>query len=830
MIQTKGMLAMAAALWMSASAVLAQDVLHARVSHDAGALLVQGRGDAEWANAPINSLVLPGDTVWIDQQGTAELELPGGAYLRLADGSKAELTAMTPTTSVRAWMGSFYVHRVGRASGDFVVTTPSATVEVHPDSSVRIDVNSAGATVVSVRFGYAKVLAPQANPVGAGAGTRVFVDPGLLPSEAVPFSLAEEDAFDQWNRERIKLIVTGPAPLPASVQVASNTLGVNDLGRYGEWVQIESRSYWRPTVVVDYVPYRHGYWSYVPAYGHVWVGNYGFSYVTSHYGRWAHYPSHGWVWSYDPVWSPAWVASVRVGSYHVWTPIDYYNRPVYWGDSAYFSVGGLRFSYASSSYVPYDHLYYGPGYVGGLYGTNFTNIYADEVNIWNIYNKPDPRYRVPYRSTGNLAVRDYAPNRSVRGPQVYGGSRSATDRVRTLEANAGRNSFDVVNASDRRSVRTGIGDSGRAASVRTVSRIENTDRDVLIRQSTERAATVRSARTDVDSNVNNVTRPRGTAPAAGTPTRGGDTSVRTAPSTSTPTRGGDTSVRTAPSTSTPTRGGDTSVRTAPSTRTAPDVSRTPSTSTRTAPSVTTAPSSRTAPTTVNRTAPSTRSTPPTVDRTTPTTRTAPSTTSTRSTPQVIRTQPSTSPRITVTGPSNSTRTSPGVSTSPTTRSTPNMVDRSVPTTRTAPSTSAPRSAPQSTRSLTPSPSRSYSQPAPSRSISAPAPSRSISAPAPSRSISAPAPSRSISAPSPAPSRSFSAPSSNPSRSFSAPAPSRSISAPAPSRSISAPAPSRSFSAPSSSPSRSFSAPSSSSDSRRGIAAPSAPSRGVRGGR
>src|SRR5690606_10204963 len=119
-----------------------------------------------------------------------------------------------------------------------------------------------------------------------------------------------------WNRERAKLLAVGYSSVPA--QISNNVIGVSDLNNYGEWVYIDSEPYWRPTVVVDFVPYRHGYWSYGPAYGYSWTGHYPFSYITTHYGRWTHHPTYGWCWGYRPGWSSAWVASVRYGSNFVW--------------------------------------------------------------------------------------------------------------------------------------------------------------------------------------------------------------------------------------------------------------------------------------------------------------------------------------------------------------------------------------------------------------------------------------------------------------------------------------------------------------------------------
>ncbi len=791
-------LALVAAVGLTtALAAHGQDVLHARVSFDAGSTLVMGGDAAEWANATINTLVFSGDTLWVDRQGTAEIEFSGGSYLRMADGSKAEVTSLPPSAAVRVWTGSVYVHRMNRSSGDFVVTTPACTVQVDKNTNARVDVSADGATVVSVRWGRAYVRAGSEPPVIPVEAQRVYVDPGMLPSEPVPFDRSLEDAFDTWNRERSELLVNGWNQVPSGVTVEPATLGVSELASSGEWVYVEDRPYWRPTVVVDYVPYRYGCWSYVPAYGHVWVGHYDFSYITSHYGRWSYFPTYGWCWGYDPIWSPAWVATVRYGPYFVWSPIDFYNRPVFWGSANYFNCGGLNWNFYACSFAPWDQIYWGPGHIMPLFGSNITTIYADDVHIWNIYTGNYPhrdRYRIPY-SDSRLTVRDYNPSRSIRGPQVYGPSgRSASDRVRTLEAGVGRDRFNTGEAPGVRTVRTASTSGGRSANVRTITQIERPSRDALLRTETGRAGTPGTvARTDVDTDP-------------------GRARVRTERPDATPASPRTPGERTAPSIRTESPD-------APSGRTAPPVSRPDTGASPRTPGERTAPSIRTE----SPDAPSGRTAPP-VSR--PDTGVSPRTPGERTAP-TIRTQPPSAPSVGRTAPSGPSRPSaptirtvpsssgPSISrTSPRPSASDNAPSRVItvrpsPTTRTAPSPAPePRSTPEPSRSSAP-PSRSYTAPAPSRSYTAPAPSRSYTAPAPSRSYTAPAPSRS----------------------FSAPEPPRSFSAPEPPRSFSAPAPSRSFSAPSRSESpRSFSAPGSSGSSRSFSAPAGRSSEGGRGGR
>jgi len=466
---------MGLALVLAAMPTAAQDyVLHGRVSFDAGNTLIKGAEDNEYGFAATNTLVLPGDMIWVDQGGATEMEFAGGSFVRVADGSKTEIVALPPNGEVRLWTGSLYLHRLSRSTGGFVVRTPAATVDVDSDSQVRIDVVDQGATTVSVRWGRAEIRTEQGGTTVVNSGQRAWVDPGYLPSDAVSFDRNREDAFDQWNRERVEFLATGSGTSTGAgttnTVIQEPVIGKSELGRYGEWVYVDSRPYWRPTVVVDYVPYRYGRWHYTPVYGHVWTGHYPFCHVTSHYGRWRHTSTYGWIWGYDPVWSPAWVATIRVGDYFVWAPVDRYHRPVLVTGHSYFTVGGVRFSFYSSSYAPATGIYYGPSYIHpvhtGFY--RYVNDRRGDIHIWNININTNRRIPVPYDNSVTR-VRDYNPNRSIRSTRSYrDGGPLAVDRVRNLENRSGRSQFTSVDRTGARGARTVVDSSARDGRVRDV--------------------------------------------------------------------------------------------------------------------------------------------------------------------------------------------------------------------------------------------------------------------------------------------------------------------------------------------------------------------------
>lgn len=473
-LQNGAVMAVLAALGLMPVVAADDYPLHARVSYDAGGSMVKGGSDDDWSHATVNALVLPGDTLWVDKGGTSELELAGGTFLRMADGSKVEVSSLPPSGVLRGWQGSFYVQRLSRSSGGMMFTTPACAVQIEPDTCVRFDIVDAGATTVSVRWGRASVSTDAGGTTLVTDNRRCWVDPGYLPSETQYFDRSEEDSFDVWNRERTQLLAGGGKTVPNTVVIQNSTMGASELASSGEWIYVDNSFYWRPTVVADYIPYRCGYWSYVPGCGSVWVDEYPFAYVTSHYGRWHYAPTYGWVWGYDPVWSPAWVATIRCGDYFVWTPVDYYSRPVAVYQSAYFSVGGVQFCVGATSYVPATYVYSSPFYVHPVYDdvVHYIGMHPTQINIWNINVNHRPQVRVPYDHSVTT-VRDYSPHRSIRGPEYYReGGRAARESVTSLERSVGRAQFASVDRTGGHGSRTVDTSQGRMARMRSV-RVED---------------------------------------------------------------------------------------------------------------------------------------------------------------------------------------------------------------------------------------------------------------------------------------------------------------------------------------------------------------------
>jgi hypothetical protein len=108
------------------------------------------------------------------------------------------------------------------------------------------------------------------------------------------------------------------AALPPEHRVFYDTLE-----EYGDWVLIEPYGYlFRPrNSLVDWQPYRDGFWVPSDVWGWVWISAEPFGWATYHYGEWFFDRFQGWVWMPGLDWGPAWVNWQLADAYVGWTPL-----------------------------------------------------------------------------------------------------------------------------------------------------------------------------------------------------------------------------------------------------------------------------------------------------------------------------------------------------------------------------------------------------------------------------------------------------------------------------------------------------------------------------
>lgn len=309
-----------------------------------GGVTIQRSDEASSDEAVRNMPFLPGDRVWTDQAGRAEIVFAEGEILWIAERSKVDSLGrggrdQDERLGLRVFAGSFAA-RVREGGPGFEFRAPGGSITTTGASAFRVDVRS-GETVVSVSEG--AVLADLGGErLSIRAGDRVIYADGRVEGPiGYQRSRLSNDNFDRWCEER-------EAELERLARDRDHERLPDELDSYGEeldengeWVYDEPTGYvYVPRVAHDWMPYTYGRWVYT-LYGWTWVADEPWGFVTSHYGRWGHSSRIGWHWMPKVGFSGAWVGwSSPVGRWSNtigWCALGFNDRPV--GAYAYGSGG-----------------------------------------------------------------------------------------------------------------------------------------------------------------------------------------------------------------------------------------------------------------------------------------------------------------------------------------------------------------------------------------------------------------------------------------------------------------------------------------------------------
>ncbi len=311
----------------------------AYLSHVEGEVSLQRASESEPGPGALNVPFLPGDRVWTSADSRAELRFGSGLVVHLSEGAKLDFVATEPETILRLWSGSAILS-VPESSGALRVDSPGGSVRPTREGTYRIDVETDDAVTLSVERGAAE-LASSLGTVLVESGETSFATPKTAPSVPVGFNTARLDDFDRWSESRM---VRGSGPQEVIVRSLPPTVRsyVYDLDPYGYWDHEPDYGYvWYPRVSLGWAPYTYGRWGYT-TYGYTWISSEPWGWAPYHYGRWG-YGHRGWYWVPGPVWGPAWV-SFAFGPFWVgWSPLGYYNRPVFHFNTYYGGYGGYHY-------------------------------------------------------------------------------------------------------------------------------------------------------------------------------------------------------------------------------------------------------------------------------------------------------------------------------------------------------------------------------------------------------------------------------------------------------------------------------------------------------
>lgn len=304
--------------------------------------LIQGdaqvliRDSTDWAPAVINLPMNEQDRLWVPDNGRAELQMRGGAYVRPGGNTALDVLTVNPD-SVQFYLDQGHVYLNNRRAGISTVQidTAVASVRAYDDSVIMLDVTPEGTNEISVLKGTVHAEIPSgATTVNAGNTLTISGNAVQLSPIGTP------DEWEQWNIDRDREVPawTGSSRyLPADLDEYAS-----DFDEYGRWEYNPEYGYvWFPAVTaLNWSPYSYGNWVWIRG-SYVWIDYDPWGWATSHYGRWL-FTGRGWCWvppaAGAAYWAPGYVGWVVTPSYVAWVPLApgelYYGYGYYGPESA----------------------------------------------------------------------------------------------------------------------------------------------------------------------------------------------------------------------------------------------------------------------------------------------------------------------------------------------------------------------------------------------------------------------------------------------------------------------------------------------------------------
>ncbi len=305
---------LAAVLALSTAAFADPPAQVGRLNMVEGSVSLRAGDEDEWSTATLNYPLTAGDSLWVDGLSRAEVHL-ATAVIRLGpdteltfldlDDQSVQLALLRGTASVRL--------RGIEADESFEVDTPTMSVVLPVEASIRVDAADDGGSRTVVREGRVEVVVDGLTyPVRAGqAASAAAFGPLSVEIRRAPAT----DEWDRWCAERD----SREERVAATRYVPRVMIGYEDLDWYGSWSETSDYGViWVPSSVpAGWAPYRNGRWAWVKPWGWTWIDEAPWGFAPFHYGRWAHHRGR-WVWvpgsiSYRPVYAPALVVFIEAG-------------------------------------------------------------------------------------------------------------------------------------------------------------------------------------------------------------------------------------------------------------------------------------------------------------------------------------------------------------------------------------------------------------------------------------------------------------------------------------------------------------------------------------
>ncbi len=375
----------------------------ARISLMNGEVSVRRGDSGDWVAGVINAPLLTDDRISTGPNSRTEVQFDSSNMLRIGGNAEIHLADLQYSRYQVELAKGTMTFRVLRATGaNMEVDTPSVSVRPSKPGIYRISVNESGETEVMSRAGDLEIFTPRGSQ-WINAGQMMVARGTSADPEFQIVGARQADDWDRWNEQRDQHFTQSQ-----SYQYVdpgnSGISGTEDLDSYGVWSEVPNYGpVWRPTVSVDWAPYRAGRWVWEDWYGWTWVSYDPWGWAPYHYGRWFFDNGFGWCWypgarGYRHFWSPALV-----------------------GWFGYGGGAGFGFGFGNVGWVPlapYEtfHPWWGRGFYGGA---NFgRNINITNVNISNTYRNARNGNGVSGMTAGDFRAGRYNSVGRVPGEQI----------------------------------------------------------------------------------------------------------------------------------------------------------------------------------------------------------------------------------------------------------------------------------------------------------------------------------------------------------------------------------------------------------------------------
>jgi hypothetical protein len=230
--------------------------------------------------------------------GVAEVEFEDNSTLRLAQQTVVEFPTLellpsgAKSSTINVTQGMVYVNLVKTKGNQFTVKFGQQTVDLPPDSHVRLQVTPNEAKL-AVMHGDAVVQELSGPSIVNKKQTMTF-----NLAEQTPPLIAKniaENPLDSWDHDAVQYHQSFANA--SALGGSPYTYGVNDLNYYGSFINGCGGSMWRPYFTnAAWNPYGSGAWAYYPSAGYSWVSSYPWGWTPYHYGSWSFCQGIGWGW------------------------------------------------------------------------------------------------------------------------------------------------------------------------------------------------------------------------------------------------------------------------------------------------------------------------------------------------------------------------------------------------------------------------------------------------------------------------------------------------------------------------------------------------------